>query len=953
MSSGTNQPKRWTSVLYDIDDNIDTEEEWEPSSDDENKSVIASSGSPQSTQTLDDSARSDTDDEPLEKTATATAVHGKAKVGKRGFKDANSGEEDTSDEDYNPASDTSEESSADEVVQKTPAKVDLSSPSVALSPRRSPRPSGPTGTPTVIPSPIKHRRGVIPLDLDDGGVASGNEGPLEEETIAARTRMRAPLPADLELDDFEKQLPETEEDFDFSFMDEDEEYDRFLAFFGEESFQEELFPESEDDDDDDYNPEAEEDEDDDEDDDDEVQVSKQEWSELVDSVREVFADDMMGLQTVLPQRTGDREVRASMLRQGLGEVYDTKQEMMVQMRHHLHMLIENLLASCFLNIPAQGNVIKAKAAEDCCKETRERIIAQLRQLNTVYRTSLRLPSYSHSMTRSAMRSAADAATAAPAGMEPLPATQKEMKNLSKNNLINVPGLHLLPKLLSSYDSLFSSTPTPTPTSRREAKKAMLEWADVFQPFKMYAPPLAPRAGSGWGPRGLKSRVLCFAKTNDDHCSLRRFTAAEDGLLYLGLKQWGRHNWPQIQQHYVPGFHADAIEKRFRSIVSPKVDAEHVITNKHQKDIKAWYDKSRRVCQAWTAAEEQHMVAVFRSYQNPKEQKITEYLDKFREKYPDRSHKSIRNKFQRMKGQMATSAHAMGSNSISPTKNVSGSAGSSTIGGHSQAQALVHKTALPTNSALGSRTSSLRPLRMASYGSVDSDFSNLLGPIGIPLRPTFSSSQDSLSKTGMHMFHFENSVSLSPKRTRVVDESSLERILPRTGYVDASITTRIGPENSQQLAFDIMNFGSDQQQPTNFSRLYNENSLNIPENFEPIAFDVDRLPEDDEPAFDSERLGLNDFDSNSSDAGQSRWLLKKKRPNASTNLPMPVVGTDTYAFSDDSGSRPAESPRKRHCGNGIISDNGDHGASNSGGNPLDDFRAIHHTQVAGETQNSVD
>ena len=224
-------------------------------------------------------------------------------------------------------------------------------------------------------------------------------------------------------------------------MDEDEEYDRFLAFFGEESFQEELFPESEDDDDDDYNPEAEEDEDDDEDDDDEVQVSKQEWSELVDSVREVFADDMMGLQTVLPQRTGDREVRASMLRQGLGEVYDTKQEMMVQMRHHLHMLIENLLASCFLNIPAQGNVIKAKAAEDCCKETRERIIAQLRQLNTVYRTSLRLPSYSHSMTRSAMRSAADAATAAPAGMEPLPATQKEMKNLSKNNLINVPGLH--------------------------------------------------------------------------------------------------------------------------------------------------------------------------------------------------------------------------------------------------------------------------------------------------------------------------------------------------------------------------------------------------------------------------------------------------------------------------------------------------------------------------------
>ena len=207
---------------------------------------------------------------------------------------------------------------------------------------------------------------------------------------------------------------------------------------------------------------------------------------------------------------------------------------------------------------------------------------------------------------------------------------------------------------------------------------------------------------------------------------------------------------------------------------------------------------------------------------------------------------------------------------------------------------------------------------------------------------------------MNMFHFENSVSLSPRRTRVVDESSLERILPRTGYVDASITgtavSRSGTENS---AFDMMNFGSDQQQPANFSRLYNENSLNISENFEPIAFDVDRLPGDEEPAFDSERLGLNDFDSNSSDAERSRLVLKKKRSKTSTNLPMPAVGADMYAFSDDSGSRSAESPRKRHCGNGVISNNGGHGATNSGGTPLGDFRAIHHTRVAGKTQESVD
>ena len=90
------------------------------------------------------------------------------------------------------------------------------------------------------------------------------------------------MPADLELDDLEKQLPENEEDFDFNLMDEDEEYERFLAFFGEESFQEELFPESEDDDDDDYNPED-ADEEEEEEDDEEVQVSKEEWNDLVEN----------------------------------------------------------------------------------------------------------------------------------------------------------------------------------------------------------------------------------------------------------------------------------------------------------------------------------------------------------------------------------------------------------------------------------------------------------------------------------------------------------------------------------------------------------------------------------------------------------------------------------------------------------------------------------------------
>ena len=184
---------------------------------------------------------------------------------------------------------------------------------------------------------------------------------------------------------------------------------------------------------------------------------------------------------------------------------------------------------------------------------------------------------------------------------------------------------------------------------------------------------------------------------------------------------------------------------------------------------------------------------------------------------------------------------------------------------------------------------------------------------------------------------------------MIDESSLERILPHKGYIDGGMggnsSSRAGASSSQPGPFDIMNYGNEPQQPTNFVRMYNENSLQMSENFEPISFDVDRLPGDESSSFDTERLGLNDFDTNSGDAERMRLQLKKKHPMSSTRSPMAPASSSMDMLSDDSGSRNAESPRKRPRLNLNSA------MTNASPSSPGEFRAIHHTPSTGGARRS--
>ena len=608
---------------------------------------------------------------------------------------SSAGEDDEVDELYNPEEDYDSEDSAEDLYDSSDSSDEEGSGLQGQASEVTPGDDGEAardapGEAGSATQPPKVGDSSQNVELEEN---SGSGNSSSAATIAMRTRNRQPLP-DIELDEFDKYLPENEEPFDFGISNEDEEYNRFLAFFQDEDFQDfELFPESEEDDDE-YSPTEEvgNAESDEEEEDDSPKVSHEEWVELVNNVREVFQGSMAGLQTILPKNRANRaEERLKERQHGRGKEYDLKQKTMLQMRQHLHILVETLLACCCGDPEA-----KSTDAKHVQLKARKRTIAMIKSLNKMYRASLqeqvpmfssRLAGGNHRFTRSSfvrnspnLPGGAAGSSTDTAGSRPAQSTAADNETrASKASISCIAGLHMLPTLLAICDKMHGSTaaaPSATiidggsndgdgdetddddedimASMPPTAMKELLVWVKSFAPFKTYASPvydpnnkvnLKARSATGTNPDDppLKTAPECIVMK-------RSFTSAEDEILLLALKQCGRGDFKKIQSQFLQGFTPSAIEKRFKQLV----DRNRPLP---RNPVRKWHDDNKKHLNPWTEAEEKDMKSIFLQYKRAlttgkkKASKLQEFVDRFQKKHPSRSYRAILNKYHRIKDEI--------------------------------------------------------------------------------------------------------------------------------------------------------------------------------------------------------------------------------------------------------------------------------------------------------------
>jgi hypothetical protein len=539
----------------------------------------------------------------------------------------------------------------------------------------------------------------------------------DEGTIARRTRTKQPLTVEEEDMFFEKldhDLPAVEEEFDFGIVDEDEEYERFKSFlvdpelFGEND----VLSDSESSDDDDYAPENDQDHDGDsdnelDDDRDEMRtVSNKEWKQLIDDVRDIFNNDLSHLTAITEpsQRVSSKErKRREQMSTEEGRVYLEKLTSVT--RSYLHLIIQ-----CFFKCRCQMDYSKQSIKYRHVK-LYNKLYDHLLELDKMYHGRLisnktRVGSKRRSLLRKHVRDKKKAAS------ENLSQEKKRAKVLS------VPGLHLIPDLLricpkslkpvkeasrshvssssasrltdmkkSSYipmdDEELCHFEFPSQKTVSDRKKDIALWILKYKAFEVY--PILPleykfkiKGEAGDSETKLNNEInnkkICkamypivdsYAPPGKKHVRKQRaFTQWEDDLLLLGLKKFSykSESFESIQKYYLPGFTENGIRKYFNDIVQAKPKKEASLLSTKSK-IRKWYKAMKKPHENWTREETDDLKRYFWPFiYGTSEERCTSvdhYINEFKKKYPNRSEKSIKTKYSRIKNMIPEKKNDIG------------------------------------------------------------------------------------------------------------------------------------------------------------------------------------------------------------------------------------------------------------------------------------------------------
>ena len=227
----------------------------------------------------------------------------------------------------------------------------------------------------------------------------------------------------------------------------------------------------------------------------------------------------------------------------------------------------------------------------------------------------------------------------------------------------------------------------SPEIIKTRKKEILAWLSKYKPFEVYGFPLRFRSKID----AIDNELLLLNVTSDNingnsqdtklnkradkypvvdtyqpagQKRIRRqraFTAWEDDLLFLGLKKYTHTDFESIQKEFLPGFTKNGIKKYFMDIVQTKPKTKSLISTKSK--IRDWYTGKKKAHESWSPEETISLQKVFYYYlygnAAQKAKSVDYYVGVFQQTHPQRTNKSIKNKFNRVKNNIPKNLNDIG------------------------------------------------------------------------------------------------------------------------------------------------------------------------------------------------------------------------------------------------------------------------------------------------------